>query len=139
MSVGHRLLAAWRRYWFTPSPLADLGVTTVTMQNTSATDHTSFDGVGIPGFQLVQDQRDYGSRTHHSDLDTFDRLEGDDLKQAAVVLASLLFQAAMDETPFPRKPMPRAPEPRPKKPAVPAEAPPAEAPAGAPAAPPSAR
>ena len=90
-------------------PLADLGVTTVTMQNTQSTDHISFDSVGIPGFQVVQDQRDYGSRTHHSNLDTYDRLDAKDMRQAAVVLASLLYQAANDETPFPRKPMPTEP------------------------------
>jgi Zn-dependent M28 family amino/carboxypeptidase len=117
-------------------PLEDLGVTTVTMQNTRGTDHTSFDSVGIPGFQLVQDKRDYDSRTHHSDLDTFDRLEADELKQAAVVLASLLYQAAMDETPFPRKPIPRRPEP-PHRPESPAKKPAAPSATAPPAAPPA--
>jgi len=92
------------------APLSDLGVSTVTMENTSSTDHQSFDGAGIPGFQLVQDGRDYSFRTHHSHLDTFERLEADDLKQAAVVLASLLYQAAQDDSPFPRKPLPTEPK-----------------------------
>jgi len=107
-------------------PLADLGVTTVTMNNTGSTDHSSFDGVGLPGFQLIQDQRDYSSRTHHSNLDTYDRLDADDLKQAAVALASLLYQAAMDPEPFPRKPMPTEPKPAKKKEAKAEEAKPEE-------------
>ena len=85
------------------------------MQNTSSTDHMSFDGVGLPGFQLIQDAHDYSYRTHHSHLDTYERLVKDDLKQAAVVLASLLYQAAMDESPFPRKPLPTEPAKRPEK------------------------
>ncbi|MEZ5313439.1 MAG: M20/M25/M40 family metallo-hydrolase [Thermoanaerobaculia bacterium] len=90
-------------------PLADLGVTTVTMENTGATDHVSFDGVGIPGFELIQDGRDYSYRTHHSNLDTYEHLDRESLMQASVVMASLLYQAAMDETPFPRKPLPTEP------------------------------
>lgn len=97
------------------APLADLGVTTVTMENTSSTDHVAFDAAGLPGFQLIQDGRDYSFRTHHSHLDTFERLEADDLKQAAVVLASLLYQAAMDEAPFPRKPLPTEPAAKERK------------------------
>jgi Zn-dependent M28 family amino/carboxypeptidase len=97
------------------APLADLGVKTVTMENTSATDHISFDSVGLPGFQLVQDSRDYSFRTHHSNLDTYERLDKDDLRQAAVVVASLVYQAAMDEAPFPRKPLPTEPPKRAEK------------------------
>jgi hypothetical protein len=97
------------------APLADLGVKTVTMENTSATDHISFDSVGLPGFQLVQDSRDYAFRTHHSNLDTYERLDKDDLRQAAVVVASLVYQAAMDEAPFPRKPLPTEPPKRVEK------------------------
>ena len=96
-------------------PLKDLGATVVTMQNTQSTDHISFDSVGIPGFQVIQDQLDYGTRTHHSSLDTYDRLDPKDMKQAAVVLASLIYQAANDETPFPRKPMPTEPPKKPEK------------------------
>ncbi|MGE0640149.1 MAG: M20/M25/M40 family metallo-hydrolase [Thermoanaerobaculia bacterium] len=100
---------AKRRFEQWIEPLADLGVTTVTMENTSATDHVSFDGVGIPGFQLIQDGRDYSYRTHHSNLDTYEHLDRESLMQASVVMASLLYQAAMDETPFPRKPLPTEP------------------------------
>lgn len=90
-------------------PLSDLGVDTVTMENTGSTDHVSFDSVGIPGFQFIQDSRDYSTRTHHSNIDTYEHLDAADMKQAAVVMASFLYQAAMLETPFPRKPLPVEP------------------------------
>ena len=92
------------------APLADLGVTAVTMENTSSTDHVPFDRVGLPGFQFVQDSRDYSTRTHHSHLDTYDYLQREDLMQAAVVMASTLWQAANEDGPFPRKPMPEEPK-----------------------------
>ena len=97
------------------APLADLGVTTVTMENTDSTDHLSFDAAGLPGFELLQDMRDYSFRTHHSNIDTYEHLDRDDLMQASVVMASLLYQAAMDETPFPRKPLPTEPPRKPEK------------------------
>ena len=90
-------------------PLEDLGVTTVTMENTGSTDHVSFDGVGLPGFQFIQDARDYSTRTHHSHIDTYEHLDPADMKQAAVVMASFLYQAAMLDGPFPRKPLPVEP------------------------------
>lgn len=98
-------------------PLADLGVTTVTMDDTGSTDHVPFDAVGLPGFQFIQDGRDYGSRTHHSNIDTYEHLAEADMKQAAVVMASFLYQAAMLDGPFPRKPLPVEPpkKPEPKK------------------------
>lgn len=119
------------------APVRDLGVDVVTMENTSSTDHIPFDRVGLPGFQFVQDQRDYFTRTHHSSLDTFDYLDRDDLVQAAVVLASVLWQAANHEGAFPRKPMPEAPPDRAKQtPAPDAAAPVAAGPAApAPASP----
>ncbi len=91
------------------APLADLGVAIVTMDNTGGTDHQSFDGVGIPGFQFVQDPRDYGTRSHHSNIDTYERLDREDLMQASVVMATFLYNAATLEGPFPRKPMPQEP------------------------------
>ena len=60
-------------------PLDDLGVSTITMRDTGGTDHEAFDSVGIPGFQFIQDMLDYGSRTHHSNMDTYERLQPDDL------------------------------------------------------------
>src|SRR5579862_9034422 len=87
-------------------PLEDLGVTTITIRNTGGTDHESFDAVGIPGFQFIQDMLDYGSRTHHSNMDTYERLQADDLAQAATVEAIFVYNAAMRDQMLPRKPLP---------------------------------
>jgi hypothetical protein len=86
-------------------PFKDLGVTTLTMRNTGGTDHLSFDAVGIPGFQFIQDPIEYDTRTHHSNMDVYDRLEPDDLKQAAVIVASFVYEAAMRDEMLPRKPI----------------------------------
>jgi Zn-dependent M28 family amino/carboxypeptidase len=85
------------------APLADLGVTTITNRNTGGTDHLSFDAVGLPGFQFIQDPMDYETRTHHSDMDTYDRLHEGDLEQAAVVEAIFLWNTSQRETMMPRK------------------------------------
>jgi carboxypeptidase Q len=87
-------------------PLKDLGVTTLTMRNTGGTDHENFDAVGIPGFQFIQDPLDYGSRTHHSNMDTYERLQPEDLAQAAVVEAIFVYNTAMRDQMLPRKPLP---------------------------------
>ena len=87
-------------------PLKDLGVTTLTMRNTGGTDHEAFDAVGIPGFQFIQDSLDYGSRTHHSNMDTYERLQPEDLAQAAVVEAIFVYNTAMRDQMLPRKPLP---------------------------------
>jgi hypothetical protein len=88
------------------APLADLGVTTISYRNTGGTDHLSFDAVGLPGFQYIQDPMDYETRTHHSDMDTFDRLHALDLEQAAVVEAIFLYNTSEREAMMPRKPFP---------------------------------
>jgi hypothetical protein len=88
------------------APLQDLGVTTITNRNTGGTDHLSFDAVGIPGFQFIQDPMDYDSRTHHSNMDTYERLQPADLKQIAVVEAIFVYNAAMRDKMIPRKPLP---------------------------------
>ena len=88
------------------APLADLGVTTISYQNTGGTDHLSFDAVGLPGFQYIQDPMDYETRTHHSDMDTVDRLHPFDLEQAAVVEAIFLYNTSEREAMMPRKPFP---------------------------------
>jgi hypothetical protein len=88
------------------APLKDLGVTTLTLRNTGGTDHLSFDAVGIPGFQFIQDELDYETRTHHSNMDTYERLIPDDMKQAAVVEAIFVYNAAMRDQMLPRKPLP---------------------------------
>jgi hypothetical protein len=87
-------------------PLADLGAKTVTNQNTSGTDHLSFSSVGLPGFQFIQDEVEYGSRTWHTNMDVYDRLQSEDLMQASVVMASFVYQAAMRDALFPRRPLP---------------------------------
>jgi len=88
------------------APLKDLGVTTITNRNTGGTDHLSFDAVGVPGFQFIQDDMDYESRTHHSNEDTVERLQPADLKQIAVVEAIFLYNAAQRDQMMPRKPLP---------------------------------
>jgi carboxypeptidase Q len=88
------------------APLKDLGVTTITAQNTGGTDHLSFDAVGIPGFQFIQDPMDYETRTHHSNMDTFERLQAADLKQAATVEAIFVYNTAMRDQMLPRKTLP---------------------------------
>ena len=88
------------------APLHDLGVSTITNRDTGGTDHLSFDAVGLPGFQFIQDQMDYETRTHHSDMDTYDRLHADDLEQAAVVEAIFLYNTSEREAMMPRKPFP---------------------------------
>jgi carboxypeptidase Q len=87
-------------------PLKDLGVSTITMRNTGGTDHEAFDAVGVPGFQFIQDPLDYGSRTHHSNMDTYERLQPEDLAQAAAVEATFVYNAAMRDLMLPRKPLP---------------------------------
>lgn len=95
-------------------PLADLGAVTVTNRSTFGTDHQAFDGVGLPGFQFIQDQADYASRTHHTNMDVYDRLQKEDLMQASVVMATFVYHAAMRDGLFPRKPVPPdRPEPSP--------------------------
>jgi len=88
------------------APLADLGVSTITMRDTGGTDHEAFDSVGIPGFQFIQDMLDYGARTHHSNMDVYERLQPDDLAQAAVVEAIFVYNTAMRDQMLPRKPLP---------------------------------
>lgn len=86
-------------------PFHDVGATTVVTRNTGSTDHVSFDRVGLPGFQFIQDRLDYFSNVHHSNLDTWDHAEPEDLKQAAAIVASFVYHAAMREEKLPRKPL----------------------------------
>jgi len=94
-------------------PFKDLGMTALTMRDTGGTDHLSFDAVGIPGFQFIQDPLDYDTRTHHSNMDVYDRLQPDDLKQAAIIVASFVYETAMRDQMLPRKPIEK---PLPKEP-----------------------
>lgn len=88
------------------APFADLGATGITSSNTGSTDHLSFDAVGIPGFQFIQDPLDYETRTHHSNMDLYDHLSIPDLEQAAIVVAGFVYDAAMQDDMIPRKPLP---------------------------------
>jgi carboxypeptidase Q len=96
-------------------PFKDLGMNTLTMRNTGGTDHQSFDAVGIPGFQFIQDPIEYETRTHHSNMDVYDRLQPDDLKQAAVIVAGFVYDAAMRDQMLPRKPIEKALPKEPEK------------------------
>ncbi len=87
-------------------PFHDLGADTVTNQNTGGTDHIPFDRVGLPGFQFIQDELDYMSGTHHTNVDVYDHLRREDLIQASVIMASFVYNAAMRPDKLPRKPMP---------------------------------
>jgi carboxypeptidase Q len=89
--------------WLTP--FHDLGAKTVTLANTGGTDHLPFDTVGVPGFQFIQDPVEYDTRTHHSNQDNFDRVQADDMKQAATIMAAFIYQTAMMEEKLPRKPI----------------------------------
>jgi len=88
------------------APLGDLGVSTISMRDTGGTDHEAFDSVDVPGFQFIQDMLDYGSRTHHSNMDVYERLQAEDLAQAATVEAIFVYNTAMRDQMLPRKPMP---------------------------------
>jgi carboxypeptidase Q len=89
-------------------PFRDLDVLAVRHGNTGGTDHLAFDRVGVPGFNFIQDPIEYSLRTHHASVDTFDHLVLDDLKQAAVIVASTAYHLAMRDEMMPRKPAPAA-------------------------------
>ena len=95
------------RAWL--APFADMGAAGgVTNSNTGSTDHLSFDAVGIPGFQFIQDPLEYETRTHHSNMDTYDHLSIPDLQQAAIIVAAFVYNTAMRNDMMPRKPLPKA-------------------------------
>jgi hypothetical protein len=95
------------REWL--SPFTSLGAAAAVAEPTDATDHVFLSRLGLPAFQFIQDPLDYETRVHHTDLDTFDHLRPEDLRQAAVVLASVLMDAANSEKPLPRKVLPSQP------------------------------
>jgi hypothetical protein len=98
-------------------PFASLGMTTLTPQDTGGTDHLSFDAVGIPGFQFIQDPVEYETRTHHSNMDDYDRLQPADMMKNAVIVASFVYHAANRDGMLPRKPLPK-PQPPPPSPSA---------------------
>lgn len=93
------------RSWL--APFDSLGANTLSLQNAGGTDHLSFDAIGLPGFQFIQDEIEYGTRTWHATMDVFDRVQEADMKQAAVIMATFAYHAAMRDERFPRKEMPK--------------------------------
>ena len=89
------------RAWL--SPFGDYGASTVTSANTGGTDHQSFTGIGLPGFQFIQDPIEYDTRTHHSSMDVYERLIEEDAKQSSVIIASFAYHAAMRDDKIPRR------------------------------------
>ncbi|MGH9930258.1 MAG: M20/M25/M40 family metallo-hydrolase [Pyrinomonadaceae bacterium] len=100
---GNEAVRPLFRQWLTP--FRDMGAATLSISNTGGTDHLSFDAIGLPGFQFIQDEIEYDSRTHHSNQDVFDRIQADDMKQAATIMAGFVYNAAMRDEKLPRKPM----------------------------------
>ena len=89
------------------APFSDMGAGTLSIRNTRGTDHLSFDAVGLPGFQFIQDPIEYLTRSHHSNMDLYDRIQPGDLAQAAAIIATFVYQTANREELLPRKPLPR--------------------------------
>ena len=92
------------RSWL--EPFSDLGAKTISIRDTGGTDHLSFNAVGLPGFQFIQDPIEYETRTHHSNMDALDRIQPADLMQAAAIVATMVYHAANRDEMFPRKPLP---------------------------------
>ncbi|HYC40677.1 MAG TPA: M20/M25/M40 family metallo-hydrolase [Chitinophagaceae bacterium] len=107
---GNKAAAEWFRQWL--EPFHDLGAKTVTINNTGSTDHIPFDAVGVPGFQFIQDPIEYSTRTHHTNMDTYDHLVADDLRQAAVIVAAFVYRTAQADEKIPRKELPKPQQPR---------------------------
>ncbi len=107
---GNEAMRPIFRAWL--APFKEMGASTLTISNTGGTDHLAFDGVGLPGFQFIQDDVEYDTRTHHSNMDVYDRIQADDMKQAAVIMAAFVYNTAMRDQKLPRKTMP-VPQPAP--------------------------
>ncbi len=103
---GNDAMRPWFESWL--APFRDEEATTITIKDTGGTDHLSFDAVGLPGFQFIQDPLDYGSVTHHSSMDTYDHAVASDLMESAAVIAAVVYQAANAAEMLPRKELPRA-------------------------------
>ena len=89
-------------------PFHNLGMTTLTIRNTGGTDHLCFDAVGLPGFQFIQDPLDYETRTHHSNMDVYERIQANDMMRNAVIVAAFVYDTANRDDKLPRKPLPKA-------------------------------
>lgn len=102
---GNEAVAPIFEAWM--KPFNNLGMATLTIRDTGGTDHQAFDAVGLPGFQFIQDPLEYGSRTHHSNMDVYERIQEEDMRKNAVIVASFVYNAANREEKLPRKPLPR--------------------------------
>ena len=91
------------------APFAGLGATAVVTSGTDGTDHQMMAAIGLPAFQFIQDPLDYGTLTHHTSVDTLDHMPPDDVRQAATIMAAMLWQAANSDEDLPRAPLPTAP------------------------------
>jgi hypothetical protein len=108
---GNEAVAPIFQAWMTP--FKNLGMETLTIRNTGGTDHLSFDEVGLPGFQFVQDEIEYDSRTHHSNMDVYERIQPQDMMRNAVIVAAFVYEAANRDEKLPRKPLPKPRTPAP--------------------------
>jgi Zn-dependent M28 family amino/carboxypeptidase len=108
---GNEAVAPIFETWM--KPFGNLGMTTLTLQNTSGTDHLAFDAVGVPGFQFIQDPLEYDTRTHHSNMDGYERLVAADMMKNAVIVATFVYETANRDSKLPRKPLPKAQPPQP--------------------------
>src|SRR5205809_6627517 len=104
---GNEAVAPIFQAWM--QPFKNLGMTTLTIRNTGGTDHQSFDAVGLPGFQFIQDPIEYDSRTHHSNMDVYERVQANDMMRNAVIVATFAYNAANRDEKLPRKPLPALP------------------------------
>ncbi len=102
---GNEAVAPVFQAWM--EPLRNLGMTTLAIRNTGGTDHLSFDAVGLPGFQFIQDEVEYNSRTHHSNMDVYERIQDEDMMRNAVIVATFVYHAANRDELLPRKPLPK--------------------------------
>ena len=102
---GNEAVAPIFEAWM--KPFHNLGMTTLTIRDTGGTDHQAFDGVGLPGFQFIQDPVEYGSRTHHSNMDVYERIQEEDMRKNAVIVAAFVYHAANRDQLLPRKPLPK--------------------------------
>ena len=100
---GNEPLRSVFRTWL--EPFEEMGASTISVGNTGGTDHQSFDAIGIPGFQFIQDEVEYDTRTHHSSMDVYERIQEEDVKQAAIIMASFVYHTAMRDGMLPRKPL----------------------------------
>ena len=102
---GNEAVAPIFEAWM--KPFNNLGMDTLTIRDTGGTDHQAFDAVGLPGFQFIQDPVEYSTRTHHTTMDTYERIQEEDLRKNAVIVASFVYHAANRDALLPRKPLPR--------------------------------